>query len=164
MPSRRRTTAEKGSARLALMLLGATVPLLAAWAFTAGSGDLSSPAIAASSDAVATGAGQSGGAAATTPDIADETARIRTRTRPGVTPGEAKSAKKRRTRAAAQRDLLAHPLVGQKLAVVTKKLGRPSTQRSEAAAGVIFLEYHLPNERYQLLASGGRVVEVNRYR
>ncbi len=164
MPSRRRTTADKGSARLALTLLGATVPLLAALAFTAGSGDLGSQAIAASPEAIATGTGPSGGGAATTLDIADETARIRARTRPAVTPRKAKSAKKRRTRAAAQRDLLAHPLVGQKLAVVTKKLGRPSTRRTEAAAGVVFLEYHLPNERYQLLAIGGRVVEVNRYR
>lgn len=164
MPSRRRTPAEKGSARLALTLLGATVPLLAAWAFTAGSGDLAAQAVAASSDAIATSTGQAGGTPAATLDIRDEAARTRARTQPGVTPRTAKAAKKRRTRAAAQRDLLAHPLVGQKLAAVTKRLGKPSTQRSEAAAGVIFLEYHLPNERYQLLASGGRVVEVIRYR
>lgn len=162
MPPRRRHTDEKGSVRLALTLLGATVPLLGAWAVTAGSGDLASEAIAAPSEALVASTGPA--AARRGPDVAVEASRTLARTRPGVTPTTARAAKKQRSRAAARRALLAHPLVGRKLAAVTRQLGRPSARRTEAAAGVVFLEYHLGEERYQVLASGGRVIEVNRYR
>ena len=163
MPARRRRPASSGSVRLAAALLAATVPLLAAWALTAGSGDLASQAIAASSGALVASAGQADHLPARM-DTATEAAWTRARTRAGTTPRQAKAERKRRARAASQRSVLSHPLVGRKLAVVKRQLGPPSAERSEAAAGVIFLEYHLPNERYQLLVNDGRVIEVNRYR
>lgn len=145
----------QGSTRLAVTLLAATVPLFAAWALTAGSSGIASKAAAAT-----TGPAEKVSVLSTS----QEAAAMLARTAPGYTPREAKAKTRRLTKAAEQRGLLSHPLVGEKLGVVIDQLGEPTKRRREAASGVIFLEYHLPKERYQLLVSASRVIEVNRYR